>query len=447
VTDPYSPPRILSPMPPDAAGSLADTWIPWLESASGPGIRLRKWQKLVLHRALLVDSEGRLIYRDIVVSTPRQSGKGWLAYALSAMRCHHAADLGGQQTVLHIANNLAAARRIHSLSWRWAEGNGLTVRRAMGVERVIWDDGSSWDICSVPAIWGASASVAIGDESWDLPVEVITSALQPTMVEREQSQLWLTSTANEEATPLMPTYRRLAIEGSPRTFIAEWSAPPDADPHDPAVWRAATPHWSEQRGDLMASAQDTRGFRYQWLNQWPESKDGSHEWLPGWADLGASQGDSGGGIGAVEVSSDRSVYGTAVACRREDGTLDVWTASHPDLEAACAWLTERHPVVVLAGLSVKEQVLVPVEVQGVGVKETRYATPVLLEMVRNGRLRHDHGAAMADQVSWARVTQTEYGDVLSAKASDGPIPTAKAVAWSTWAAASGAVASEAPAIF
>jgi hypothetical protein len=396
---------------------------------------------------LAVDTKGDFVFRDIVVSTPRQQGKGWLTYALATARCHFASDLGGQQTVLHVANNLQAARRIHSLSWRWAEMAGLTVRMGIGIERVIWPDGSSWDLSSAKSVWGATASVAVADECWDLQPEVVTSALQPTMVEREGSQLWLTSTANEGSTSLMPDFRSRAIKGIGKMFIAEWSAPPEADPLDPEVWIAASPYWTEQRGELMTSARSTTGFKFQWINQWPDLDHGHTAWLPGWDALEPAMGDPRFGIGAIESSADRTVYGASVALKRDDGVVDVWTCSAPNLQAACDWLTEQQPVVVLAGLSIKDQVVVPATIQGVGVKETRYASPVLIESVRNGRVRHDHGDDMSQQVGWARLTKTEHGDVLSAKASEGPISTLKAACWATWAAATGAIAVEPPEIW
>ncbi len=431
-SDPYSPPRIITPIPPEAAGTLADIWIPWIESPAGPGIKLREWQRVVLRQALAVDSLGRFIFRDIVVSTPRQQGKGWLAYALAVARCQFAASVGEMQTVLHIANNLQAARRIHSLSWRWAEECGLQVRRGIGIERVIWPDGSSWDLASTNAVWGATASIALADEAWDMQPEIVLSALQPTLVEREQSQLWLTSTANEACTVLMPDFRRRAIDSTPRTMIAEWSAPPDADLDDPEVWIAATPHWSPQRGELMAAARFTNGFRYQWLNMWPDAATGSGAWLPEWDELPRAEGDPRFGIGAVETSADRSVYGAAVGCRRGDGTVDLWTFEADSLDAANNWLASMMPSTVLAGESIKKQVLVPAAVCGVGIRETRSASPVMQEAVRRRLIRHDGGEAVSRQAAWAKLSRTEAGDVLSSKASAGPIPILKSAVWVVW---------------
>jgi hypothetical protein len=319
------------------------------------------------------------------------------------------------------------------------------VYKGFGSERLIWEDGSHWSICAVPAIWGWSATTMLGDEVWDIPLDVIESAVWPTLVERVRPQLWMFSTANDAATSLVPTYRRLALDGSPRVCLMEWSAPPGADPDDPAVWRAATPHWSVQRGEFLAATRRDVRVR-QWLNVWPGSETGS-EWPVGLSLCPPVPGvPPQGGLGALEVSADRSRYGAAVAVRDGREVL-LWSSSHGSLEDAAGWLSGLGPSLVLVGVSLKDQVVGPFAVQPAGVSETRLATPVLQDLVNRGRLRHDHSVALLSEAGVGRTTPTEGGPVLSAKRSGGPIATLKAALWASWAVESGAAVVEEPAVW
>jgi hypothetical protein len=420
---------------PDAVGTLADEWIEWYERGEdGPRITLREWQRVVLRRALEVDSAGRLVWHTVVVTAPRQVGKGWLATAWALGRCRAAEHFGERQTVLHVANNLAAARRIAQLTWRWAGANGLQVARAFGSERVIWPDGSSWDITSTRAIWGATGN-ALADECWDIEPEVVTSALQPTMVAREQPQLWLMSTANEEATPLMPQFRGLAIGGAPGVMIAEWSADPASDLEDERVWAACQPYWDRQRQDWMRQASGTPGFRYQWLNMWPDGSAGQAHWLGGWEGRAGVGVSAAGGVGAAEAAGDRSVFGVAAAARGADGVVRVEADVVRTGDAASAWLASRSVGRVLAGTGVLPLLNGPFEVVAAGHAETRQATPWLLGAVRDGVVAHAVTPAVGAQVARSRVAVLEGGVVLSEKRSGSPVPAVRAVAWAGWSAA------------
>jgi hypothetical protein len=422
-------PRLMSESHSDAVGSLAGEWCVWLDREFG--FTPRPWQRMVLDRALEVDASGKFVWRNVVVSTSRQSGKSWLIKALAVARAAHADKFGEPQECLHVANNLMASRRILMSAGRWAMDSGLELRRAQGQERVVWPDGSHWSLSSESAIYGNSASLGICDECWDISLEVVESALVPTLVERVQPQLWLFSTAHVDATALMPSYRKAALDGDPRTMIVEWSAAPGSDIHDPAVWQAASAHWTEQRGELMAAAQNTPSFAQQWLNQWPnDSGTDAGVWLPGWDALPQAVWDASLPVlAAVEVAADRSCAGAAVAQRMDSGRVNVLSRVFRDVVEAVEWITGFDPLVVMAGVSIRDQVLGAWTTQPAGLKETRYSTPWLADAVLRGAVHHDHDADTRVQFRGAKATETEFGMVLSAKKSDGPIPAPKAVAW------------------
>jgi hypothetical protein len=439
-SDPYSAPRNLSESHPDAVGTLADSWLPWLDREFG--FVPRPWQRVVFERALEVDAEGRLCWRNVVVSCSRQNGKSLMIRALAVARASHAAEIGEPQEVLHVANNLMAGRRILLGAARWATDRGLVIRKAQGQEQITWDDDSCWVLSSASAIYGHSASLGLLDECWDLAQDVLESALLPTLLERMQPQCWLVSTAHAECTPLMPAYRRLALEGDARTMIADWGADPGADPMDPATHRAASPHWSAQRGELMMAARHQKSFKQQFLNVWPGEAPGAVAgWIPGWDGCPSPSGDPPtGGIASVEVSLDRSRYGVATARVRDDSAVEVWSRTARSLPEALEVLNGWGPSVVLAGVSIKDEVAVGSwEVRPAGLRETRVAGPWLQDAVVRGRLAHDHDPATDAQFAVARSTPTEHGEMLSAKRSAGAIPTVKAVVWSSYGAATGIV--------
>jgi hypothetical protein len=443
--DVYHQPRLETITPGYVSGTLGDEWIPWIES--GGGIALRPFQRHIINRVLEVDSEGRLVWDEVVISTPRQSGKSWLVRALAIARCNFAEHFGEPQECAYLANNLVSAKRIMRRSWRWAEQNGLLIRQAMGDERMIWPDGQTmWFLSSLRGVYGASASLALVDECWDVTEDEVLEGVQPIITEREQSQMILLSTANELATGLMINARRKAIAGTPRTLILEWSADPASDLQDPAVWQAASPHWSERRGRMIAAA-DSKQRRYQFLNCWPGPGAEAAHWLAGWDGLQPSEGPWDGCVGGLEVSTDRTAYGAAAAVLRGDQSVDVATFTAGSLAEAMAWLDGYAPWLVMAGVSLKAEV----EMGGMwttrpaGVRESGLSTPWLSAAVRSRRLRHDHREGVSVEASRSVVTDTEAGPLISARKSRGPIPTIKATAWAAYVAAQEPIAM--PAIY
>jgi hypothetical protein len=181
----------------------------------------------------------------------------------------------------------------------------------------------------------------------------------------------------------------------------------------------------------MASQVNALGFAQQWLDSWPEfdgNGEGGFGWPPGWADLPRAEAVAPRGLlAAVECSFDQRVFGLALS----DG-VNVWTRVAPSLEAALAQLRGWAPGRVLAGKTIEADFAGAWATFGVGVKETREASPFLLARLR--RLAHDHDPEVANQVAVAKASQTEVGPVISARASSAPIPAVKAIAWAVWAA-------------
>jgi hypothetical protein len=248
------------------------------------GLRaLRWWQELALWRAFEHDDAGALLWDTVLISGPRQVGKSWLERVACSWRIHAGEWFGGPQDVLHVAHKLQAAQEVWRPAARWAireYGKGV-VRWANGEQQIeLPEDGSRWLIQAATDGAGVAftLSMALIDEAWRVPRQVVDAAIAPTMAEAEQPQLWLVSTAGTSASDLMLAYRALALglekpQDTDRLLLLEWSAPPDPDLDidDPGVWRMASPHWSERRHAVVARERarvPEVDFRQQWLNQW-----------------------------------------------------------------------------------------------------------------------------------------------------------------------------------
>src|SRR4051794_30121782 len=104
--DNAAPARILSEKHPNAVGSYGNAAVNWgfsIPMHLGRVVAPRWWQRLVLDRALEFDAAGRLCWRTVVVSAPRQVGKSVLERVLCTWRLHNAELFDGQsQDVLHV---------------------------------------------------------------------------------------------------------------------------------------------------------------------------------------------------------------------------------------------------------------------------------------------------------------------------------------------------------
>lgn len=323
-----APARILSEKHPNAVGSYGNAAVNWgfsIPMHLGRVVAPRWWQRLVLDRALEFDADGRLCWRTVVVSAPRQVGKSVLERVLCAWRLHNAPLFDGQsQDVLHVAHKISAAMEVWRPAARWARGEygRKAVRYAQGDQKIELPDGSRWIIQASNEGAGVAfaLTMVLVDEAWRVARAVVDANLRPTMAEAVDPQLWLVSTAGTSSSDLMAGYRAQAMSGTVgNMLIAEWSAAPDADLDiaDPRVWRSCSPHWDDRRHERMAEAFNTStewSFRQQWLNQWVPSTSspfiGADIWHRARADAPLPDGPVSFG---VDIASDRS-HATIAAC-------------------------------------------------------------------------------------------------------------------------------------
>jgi hypothetical protein len=420
-------PRFMTAPHPKAVGSLYDDFAAFC----GPRAKMhpkrtvgqRWWQELVARRALEVDSDGRLLWRTVVVSTPRQQGKSWLVRELCLWRLTLAQGLGEVQTVLHTAMKLQHADVIWRPAARWAvHRSEYEVRFTNGEQRIEGPDGSVWLIQAANDGLGVSQSVSLAlvDEAWGVPRELIDNGLEPTMLEAEQPQLWIISTAGvpsrgDRLTDLVPGYRAIGADRDQAGVLyLEWSAPAAADDSDPETWRAASAEWSPQRQDFIGAKrakadkpEEVEAFRRQYLNVWPDQADGLGEDAlidaDRWARLrapGLPIPEQGPMAAAVE---DHFGQGGAWALAWWDGPTLCVIANPAPLPQA--WQRAALSPRVLCGASLvdgehaRSAAAVPVT-----SRELAAAMSELRSLVADGRIRWD-GDELGAQAAAAKVRQ------------------------------------------
>jgi phage terminase large subunit-like protein len=165
------------------------------EVAAALGFELLPWQRQVVDVAL-EHEDGRLVYRDVMVAVPRQSGKTTLTLALMVWRLLAAPS----QAAYGAQSRLSARQKVLDDFWpvvhRSSISSMFSVSRATGQEALRTTTGS---ICRVissdeTAAHGSTLNLAIVDEAWAVGPEV-EQALKPTMLTKSNAQLWAISTA------------------------------------------------------------------------------------------------------------------------------------------------------------------------------------------------------------------------------------------------------------
>jgi len=326
------PPRWATPRNPDRA-----TLGPRVgEVAALLGTPFMPWQRLVADVALEVDPRtGLLVYREVVVTTPRQSGKTTLELGVMVHRCRTWA----RSRVLYSAQS-----RLHAHK-KWEDehvatlkaspfADEFTVRYQRGDEAIRWANGSLHGITAPGEKAGHSEvlDVAVMDEAWALEDSRLEQGLSPTMVTRPQPQLWVVSTAGTYRSAYLrgKVERGRARQGSPRNggtlCYFEWAAPAGADPGDPATWRSCMPalHRTVTEATIAAEFErlDLADFCRAYLNLWPGSIPA--DWLviaeQAWRALADPHSEAVDPVSfAADVTPERSHAAIAVAGLRADG--------------------------------------------------------------------------------------------------------------------------------
>ena len=241
------------------------------------------WQELVADTALEHDG-GRLAYRDVVVTVPRQSGKTTL---LLAAVVHRMLAAPGQRIAYGAQTRLAARGKLFDTLWpmlrRSPLGGLFRLVRGMGAESLRCSNGSLLTLLSTEesAGHGETLDLVVLDECWAL-TSATEQAVRPALVTRPNGQLWSLSTAGTErsawwrgkveAGRLAATS---ALDGGVAYF--EWSAADGVEVGDPEAWGSFMPALGHTiNEDVVAAdlaAMAPAEWRRAYANQWPDESD------------------------------------------------------------------------------------------------------------------------------------------------------------------------------
>jgi len=326
---------------------------------------LMPWQQEVADVALEYDPDtGRLVYREVVLTVPRQSGKTTLILALSLQR----AFWNAPQNITYAAQTRKDARQ----KWeddqmpileKSAFAKQFRARKTFGSEAFIFRNKSKYGLVAPTKKSGHGPTIDLGfvDEAFSQPDARLEQAFKPSMITRPSAQLWVVSTAGESHadSPYLwgkvDAARKRCEFGTTKGIASfEWSAPDDADPGDPLTWYACMPALGIMREDGSGTTEDAiaaefesmelREFRRAYLNQWVDAFP--DEWLvisrEDWtacADPGAPRPRRPVAI-AADASPDQVSGSIAVAGKRQDGRLVV-EIPEGDHRAGVSWIVPR----------------------------------------------------------------------------------------------------------
>ena len=252
------------------------------------GQPLMEWQQLVADVGMEYDPDtGIPSYREVIVTVPRQNGKTTLVLSImfertllrgSPQKVAYTAQTGldGRQKFVHDFMPLLKHTPLDAAIERYyqaADQTGATFK-----------NGSRISVLATSASTGHGKTLDLGiiDEAFADVDDRREQAMAPTMRTRPTAQIWNVSTAGTDES----VYLRRKIDAG-RAAVAdglmqgiayfEWSADDDADPDDPAVWRACNPALNYTITEDVIALDRRRmsdgEFRRSALNQWTTTED------------------------------------------------------------------------------------------------------------------------------------------------------------------------------
>lgn len=382
------------------------------------GLQLMPWQQFVADVALEIDPDtGRLAYREVILTVPRQSGKTTLILALGT---HRALAFGDRQVIAYGAQTRNDARKKWEDDYVDAlEASPLhklfKVRKTNGNEAILFRNRSRWGITANTEKSGHGSTLDLGflDEAFSQVDARLEQAFKPAMITRPQPQFWVVSTAGTDKSFYLQAKRdrgrRLAESGQTKgVAYFEWSAPDDADPGDRDTWRSCMPALVCNGGIITEDAiaadyatMDLFEFQRAYLNQWPD-RNATDPVIPHviWqAIVDEFQPLATRPVFAVDAPPERESASIAVAGRRADNMGQVEVV---DARPGTGWvmpriveLHERHqPVWMLDPASAAGAWLPAMQARGiepvlVNARELGQACGAFYEdVIENRALRH-----------------------------------------------------------
>lgn len=331
-------------------------------------------QQQIADVALELDPQtGLLAYREVVVVMMRQNGKSELILPVIT----HRSMSWPEQRSVYTTNTSAKARErwedIHLKRLKASPFKSMfTERLRLAQEAILWNNGSTYSPISTTAKTGGTGdSVDLGviDEAWVHEDSGLEQALRPTMLTREQPQLWLLSMVpgpTRAKTITSAFLRRKMALGRARVraglqsdmCYVEFSAEDGLDPGDPATWWSCMPALGHTIGEAAVrsdfDAMELADFTTEYLSWWPD------EASQGWKVIGEGEWELARDPDsvpldpvaiAVDVLPDRSWAAIGAAGKRLDGLRHVEVTGRqddPDYRPGAGWVVPRLQQIVQA---------------------------------------------------------------------------------------------------
>lgn len=313
---------------------------------AGQPFRVRDWQRDIIEAIYREDDEGKRPVRTAVLTFGRKNGKTGLAAGLAL--CHLAgpeAERRGE--VYSAANDKEQAGKTFAEMVAMVEVHPILAHRInvkrFGKELEDMETGSIFKALSadVAGKHGLSPSCVIYDELGQAANRELYDTLDTAMGARDNPLLMVIST--QAATDIAPMsqlvdYGRRVNDGvidDPSFFLAEYSAPIDADPWIEETWRLANPALGDflSLGEVKRQAEQARrmpakepAFRNLILNQRVASERtflGVGEWMacnPA-VDLDRLKGRT--CFAGLDLSAVRDLTALLLVFPDDDGAFDV----------------------------------------------------------------------------------------------------------------------------
>jgi hypothetical protein len=423
------------------------------------GTPLMPWQRHVADVALEVDPRtSLLVYREVILTVPRQSGKTTLILSAAV---HRALGFGERQVIVYGAQSRNDARQ------KWEDEHVVTleasvfepmlrVRKTNGNEAILWKNGSRHGITAntEKSGHGGTIDLAFLDEAFAQIDDRLEQAFKPAMITRPQPQLWIVSTAGTpESTYLkgkVDNGRQLAEAGVTEGIAYfEWSADENADPGAVETWKSCMPALGHTVS-IEAVAADYASmklseFKRAYLNIWTAQRNDPVISAEDWERCRDSESKIVGPLAlAFDVSPDRSSAAIAAAGINAQGLAHIEVIEH---RSGTGWLVDRltelveahEPSVVVcdaggpAGSLVAALEAAEVEVKFASTREHQQACGALFDDVKDARLRHIGQPPLTAAVDGADRRQVSDAWLWSRKSSAVDISPLVAVTLARWA--------------
>lgn len=333
--------------------SRAERVVAFLESLevtagrlAGTPFRVRDWQRDILEAIYREDDEGKRPVRTAVLTFGRKNGKTGLAAGLAL--CHLAgpeAERRGE--VYSAANDKEQAGKTFSEMVAMVEVHPILSERInvkrFGKEMEDFTTGSIFKALSadVAGKHGLSPSCVIYDELGQAANRELYDTLDTAMGARDNPLLMVIST--QAATDVAPMsqlvdYGRRVNDGvvdDPSFFLAEYSAPIDADPWTEETWRLANPALGDflSLQEVRRQAEQARrmpakepAFRNLILNQRVASERtflGVGEWMACNAPVDLDRLKGRKCFAGLDLSAVRDLTALVLVFPDDDGMFDV----------------------------------------------------------------------------------------------------------------------------